>query len=829
MVVDDDPEVVQILTVNLSHANMEVVSACNGSEALAKAASERPDMIVLDVTLPDLEGFEICRRLKESPQTSHVPVIIIGTDHEGEMDAATLLGRADHYIAKPFDPAEVVSLVRSHFRRAGNGLGSRSGLLNRDQLHGELAGLIEAGKQFATIFVDMDDLRSFNRAYGFAEGDHAIRILADVVRDAVQLAGNPSDLGGYLGGDNFAVISTAPRARALSRRIIADFNDRFWAAYDRKAPEPAPSRQEGQSADAEWYPSITLSVVAVTTERRTFRHYLEVTEAGGELLNRLRRLGGSNLCVDQCEDGADSSLDVGMVPYVDGRSHELKVLQRVLGWASLFTDGIEAQAVAIQDALDEMSTETGAPGHSRWRGAAAIRENAHQLLSTVRGLTALTTGDWIAEHTVVEDLNLAATFDWLIDQMRDTAERRGVTIAVDGAENAGRLIVEERNLARSLLCLLRSEVNAARQGDVVNVVVADASDAGVDIQIGNRNHYAPQRELAALLQGRFEGMASAGLSQDLYLAKVLVRSVGGQLRVTSDGIEGTAITISVPRRWRSSTERINALVSAAETSRRQARGHLEEVWRHLAESDEQLTPDVEENLKNLEYKTQELIVLCNRSLFMADDLSSRLESDHDRLLRHDSERLATLEGMLAICRETAIRNGLEGLFELGSAQRVARNGLLIADRFRLSSSERQALRHAALLKDLGLVSCPEDMVELGIMPSLEEAVVLRKRFNTMWQALSRLSFLSPALVLIWHHHERHDGTGHPFGVRGADIPLGARILAIADAFDGLTSGSPVGGALAPEMAVQKLAAESGKRFDPDVVSIFLRLWRGRDF
>ena len=71
--------------------------------------------------------------------------------------------------------------------------------------------------------------------------------------------------------------------------------------------------------------------------------------------------------------------------------------------------------------------------------------------------------------------------------------------------------------------------------------------------------------------------------------------------------------------------------------------------------------------------------------------------------------------------------GLEDLFDSGSAQRVARNALMIADRFRLSPSERQALHHAALLKDLGLVSCPEDMVELGIVPSLEEAVALRKR------------------------------------------------------------------------------------------------------
>jgi response regulator RpfG family c-di-GMP phosphodiesterase len=185
--------------------------------------------------------------------------------------------------------------------------------------------------------------------------------------------------------------------------------------------------------------------------------------------------------------------------------------------------------------------------------------------------------------------------------------------------------------------------------------------------------------------------------------------------------------------------------------------------------------------------------------------------------------------MQIVSREIATSAQVGYLFDLESTRRVAKNVSLIAREFRLSRIERQALHYAALLKDLGFISCPEDVLEQTIVTTLEEAIDLSKHFNIMWKVLSRLSFLAPALDIIWHRCERHDGTGHPFGVRGSDIPFGARILAVADSFDIMTSGRVSQKALAPEAAVQKLIAESGQCFDPDVVSAFLRVWRRKEF
>jgi two-component system alkaline phosphatase synthesis response regulator PhoP len=144
MVVDHDPEIVRILEVNLSHANLEVISARSGAQALTKASRERPDIILLDAVLPDQESTEICCRLKESPQTSHIPVIIIGSDGIGE-DGEISTGGADQYITKPFDPHEVVTLVEAYFRQMERDTNTSplTGLPNQIQVNTEITRLLE--------------------------------------------------------------------------------------------------------------------------------------------------------------------------------------------------------------------------------------------------------------------------------------------------------------------------------------------------------------------------------------------------------------------------------------------------------------------------------------------------------------------------------------------------------------------------------------------------------------------------------------------------------------------------------------------------------------
>jgi HD-GYP domain-containing protein (c-di-GMP phosphodiesterase class II) len=270
---------------------------------------------------------------------------------------------------------------------------------------------------------------------------------------------------------------------------------------------------------------------------------------------------------------------------------------------------------------------------------------------------------------------------------------------------------------------------------------------------------------------------------------------------------------------------INTLQLAVEISRKEAREALRNIQKEATSLAEKVPLSLKENLDKLSSKVQETGVLCNRALFLIDDLSNRLDAQQDRLLQQEVEQVATLEAVLTICREIAKLLRIEHHFNAESAKRVANYALSIASKFRMSESERQSLRYAALFKDLGLGLSPKDMMEQFLEITVEEVAAIKARYDLLWKSLSTIRYLSPALDFVQYRYERYDGTGGRFGIKGADIPLGSRILALADTFDHMTSDRSREGKLSPKLAMEKIVEDSGSRFDPNVVNTLLLLWK----
>jgi response regulator RpfG family c-di-GMP phosphodiesterase len=220
-----------------------------------------------------------------------------------------------------------------------------------------------------------------------------------------------------------------------------------------------------------------------------------------------------------------------------------------------------------------------------------------------------------------------------------------------------------------------------------------------------------------------------------------------------------------------------------------------------------------------------MAVLCNRSLFLADDFNSRLEIQQDRLLQQESEQLATSEAIMTICRDMIRSTQVKLLFDLESGKRVVKYTLAVAKELKIPDVERQALYHAALLKDIALAFSRPDIIEQMALTSREMVAAMKERLNLVWKALATVPFFLPACNLLLYRFERFDGTGGSFGIKGTDIPLGSRILAVTDAFDFMTSARSPQGKISPKLAVQKIVAESGLCFDPHVVSALLMLWK----
>ncbi|GAB4505217.1 MAG: hypothetical protein Fur0043_22120 [Anaerolineales bacterium] len=159
----------------------------------------------------------------------------------------------------------------------------------------------------------------------------------------------------------------------------------------------------------------------------------------------------------------------------------------------------------------------------------------------------------------------------------------------------------------------------------------------------------------------------------------------------------------------------------------------------------------------------------------------------------------------------------------GHTQRVTSLTLQLAQRFQLSGAELNHIRRGALLHDIGKMGIPDSILLKPGPLTKEEWELMRRHPQLAYEMLHPITYLRPALDIPWCHHEKWDGSGYPRGLQGEQIPLAARIFAVADVYDALTSNRPYRKAWSEEKARQYLAEQSGKHFDPQVVERFLQM------
>jgi two-component system cell cycle response regulator len=237
LVIDDSPDVHRLVDVRLRPESLAIHHAMGGEEGIAKARELRPDLILLDVDLPMITGFEVCRRLKEDPATLQVPVIFLtGATEVYTKVQGFDLGAVD-YVTKPFEPAELRARVRAALRtkRYHDLLAARShvdgltGVWNRsyfNQRFGEeMSAAQRYGRTISLVMLDLDRFKELNDTYGHPFGDHVLQTLGDILHTFLRTTDAPCRYG----GEEFALVLTETGeegAKTTAERIrtrIADF------------------------------------------------------------------------------------------------------------------------------------------------------------------------------------------------------------------------------------------------------------------------------------------------------------------------------------------------------------------------------------------------------------------------------------------------------------------------------------------------------------------------------------------------------------------------------------------------------------------------------
>lgn len=159
------------------------------------------------------------------------------------------------------------------------------------------------------------------------------------------------------------------------------------------------------------------------------------------------------------------------------------------------------------------------------------------------------------------------------------------------------------------------------------------------------------------------------------------------------------------------------------------------------------------------------------------------------------------------------------------SQRVRKYTLLLADKFGFDETGKRAIGFGALLHDVGKIAVPDEILLKPGTLTDEEQNVMRNHPSAGYGIVNRIEFLREAAEIVHAHHERFDGSGYPRGLKGEDIPLGARLFAVADVYDALTSARPYRTAMSHEEALIEIKKGSSRHFDPKAVDAFLAIPR----
>ncbi|MCK5877677.1 MAG: diguanylate cyclase [Candidatus Marithrix sp.] len=214
LIVDDEPNNLDILNNCLHNAGFKVLAATNGEMALQRVSYIKPNLILLDINMPVMDGFETCKRLREIDSTNGTPVIFITALVDIETKLKAFRAGGVDYITKPFVEEEVLARVKVHIRLEKtlekleelSMTDTLTGTFNRRSvykiLEQQIARTVQSKECFVLCYIDIDNLKVINDNYGHAEGDVMINIVVDVLRKIIRA----SDYVFRMGGDEFLII-----------------------------------------------------------------------------------------------------------------------------------------------------------------------------------------------------------------------------------------------------------------------------------------------------------------------------------------------------------------------------------------------------------------------------------------------------------------------------------------------------------------------------------------------------------------------------------------------------------------------------------------------
>ena len=305
LVVDDDPFIARLLEIELAAAGFRVRVANDGQQALDLVHEDPPDLILTDVMMPHVDGFELTRQLRQDPRTAAISVIILTARGLSADKLEGFAIGADDYIVKPFDTPELLARVRGVLRRSKEMRDESplTGLPGNGRVQEEIETHIGQHDEFDLLFADLDSFKAYNDHYGFARGDQLVQATGKLLEEVVAELAADASLVGHLGGDDFVVVVMPSAAAIVADTVVQRFDQRVGDHYDPEDLERGWIEVLNRRGEPQRFPPITISIGVASTQRRGFEHFAEVLAVATEMKTFTKQTPGSSWAIDRRAGG----------------------------------------------------------------------------------------------------------------------------------------------------------------------------------------------------------------------------------------------------------------------------------------------------------------------------------------------------------------------------------------------------------------------------------------------------------------------------------------------------------------------------------------------
>ncbi|HSE40041.1 MAG TPA: response regulator, partial [Acidobacteriota bacterium] len=235
MIVEDNDQIAKLLRTGLEeNTKYELFFATEGNQAVKKIQEVLPDLVILDIVVPGLNGYQICKRVKENPRTAYIPVLMLsGTRIDTDDKVHGLEAGGDDYLIKPFDIDELKARIHALLRRSESFLDANSltKLPGSNRIHQEIEKRVRSRTQFAVAYCDLSNFKAFNDVYGYERGNRVIEFTSVLLLNALKAHDEHGFLG-HVGGDDFLFICSIPTLEKIATRAIEEFDSGILLHYD---------------------------------------------------------------------------------------------------------------------------------------------------------------------------------------------------------------------------------------------------------------------------------------------------------------------------------------------------------------------------------------------------------------------------------------------------------------------------------------------------------------------------------------------------------------------------------------------------------------------